>query len=194
MENPHIIVMAQVGLCLSSWSQVETGMGLLFGTVGGIGDYRRAFTIFDAIVSFETRVAVLDTAMALETTHLTDEDREIWSAVSARLRKLYKKRHEVAHFSTDFRTIAAQPGIRPFFSWNKDDQGRAKFLSLKEMQERAAKFGEAAAAVTWFNGSLQQQKLPPEFRPAQIPEPPLIVRIRELRAQKKQAPPLQPQP
>jgi hypothetical protein len=194
--DPRLIVLSQVGLCLNAWSQVETGMGIVFGGVSGMDNYRNACTIFDAILSFDARIAVLDTAVRIETTFLDQEDREIWAALSARLRKLYKRRHEVAHFSVDYGTMIDKPGIRPFFSWNKHAKDEAKFLSLKEMQELSDRFTEASTAIHWFNNVAQRKRLPPQFQPQPVEEPPLIAHIRESLAQKKagQTPRHQPSP
>jgi hypothetical protein len=181
----YAALMAEVGNTLNSWSTVETGMGLLFNSLTGPANINKSYAIFDAVVSFEVRVAVLDAAIELEPL-FTEEEREVWACLSARLRKLYKKRHEVAHFTIKEKLDPQNASaISPFFSWNKELRSTAKFLTAAQIRERADKFDQAALAVTWFNGILQPRVIPPKAPTQPLPIPALIVRIRELLSQKK---------
>jgi hypothetical protein len=179
--------MAAVGSCLNAWAWVENGMGLLFYNVSGIDHMARAGAIFDSVVAFEGRIAMLDAAIDHEPL-LSDEEKLIWACLSRRLRKLYKRRHAVAHFSIVDESYQA---ISPFFTWNKQAKKTAKTLTIGQISERSRQFSEASAAVSWFGGHMQSRKLQIPVHPQLIEAPPLILRILELlsRSQRGDEPP-----
>jgi hypothetical protein len=179
--------MATLGAALASWSNVENNMGLLFNAASDLPDLEKAGAIFDAIVAFEARIAVLDATMANDRS-FTEDEKELWACLSARLRKLYKKRHEVAHFSVPGPDVAHATAIAPFFTWNKHLRDTVKSLSIDQIAERSGKFMEAANAMSWFVNLAQRRKFLSPHHPPPLAEPPLIVRIRELVARKKEAP------
>jgi len=159
-------------------------MGLVFYSISGIPTLAKAGAIFDAVVAFDARLAILDAAVANDEDLVTSEEKELWACLSAKLRKLYKQRHQVAHFSL-IGDIGTAREISPYFTWNKAARNTAKSLSITQIFELSTKFNEASAAVTWFNAVLQHRKTPPERRRPLLAEPPLIPRLRELAAQKK---------
>jgi hypothetical protein len=177
--------MSNIGSALNAWSLVETGMGLVFYSVSGISSPPKAGAIYDAIVAFEGRLAMIDAAIQSDDHLITSDEKEWWPCFSAKLRKLYKKRHQVAHFSV----IPDQSwsAISPYFTWNKAAQNAAKWLTVPQIKELSDRFEEAGSAITWFNGVLQQRMLPPERRTPQPAEPPLIARMRDSAVQKKAA-------
>jgi hypothetical protein len=184
--------MSAVGTTLHAWSQVESGISQLFWHVSGTS-LHKAEAIFDTVVSFETRIAVLDAVVACEDT-LSEDEKEVWTSLSVRLRKLYKKRHEVAHFGVaspeDF---VSGTRIAPFFTWGKERQKANKYLTHDQIMVRANLFTAAARAVGWFGQLMMRKKLPllPDAPPLQEPE--LIVRIRELLVLKKEGQTPQPE-
>jgi hypothetical protein len=177
--------MSNIGSALNAWSLVETGMGLVFYSVSGISSLAKAGAIYDSIVAFDGRLAMIDAAIQHDEGLITADEKEWWPCLSAKLRKLYKKRHEVAHFSVV--PDAEWAAISPYFTWNKAANNSAKWLTIAQIKERYDKFEEAGAAITWFNGILQQRMLPPERRTQQRAEPPLIAHMRDLAARKKAA-------
>lgn len=192
MDNPqnppdqYTQLMAAVGSALLSWSQAENAMGLLFSVVSGIPDPHRAGAIFDAMKSFDVRLAVLDVAAENEPA-LTEDEKELWACLSRRLRSLYKKRHGIAHFSVGSADeILKSERISPFFTWYKHTKKKLNYLTKAEIYARSTKFNEAGNAVTWFGDFMQRRK-----RPGSLPEPPLaepvlIPRMRESIARSKQ--------
>lgn len=189
MENPPTAyqrLMSALGGTLHAWSQVENGMGILFSAVSGIPNVLKSGAIFDAVVSFDGRLAVLDAAIEHDDTMLA-EDKALWPHLSARLRKLYRKRHEVAHFSV-IGDIENATHIAPYFTWNKFNHNAVKSLSIQQIFERSLKFNAATSAVAWFTNLVQRAKFPEGHRPLPIEEPALILHIRELASQKKAAP------
>jgi len=177
--------MAAVGIALNGWSQVEVAMSSLFYVVSGIDNEGKAGAIFDAVISLETRLAILDAAIENEPS--VADDCELWAALSARIRKLYKKRHEVAHFLTPSSPQTAT-SISPFFSLEKHYRGTNKTLTDMEILQRAEKFGDVADAVTWFR-DVWLPKVRLERPPSEPPEePPLISHILESLSQKKVVP------
>lgn len=86
--------------------------------------------------------------------------------LSKRVKKLYKKRHEVAHFLTVGR---GEPGkspvlIRPFFTWSKFLSNERAELNSKQLSEKAQKFRELSHRIQRYVqhvGALR--KLPLEY-------------------------------
>jgi hypothetical protein len=185
-------LMSTVGLALHGWSQVETGTGILFIVVSGIRSADQAGAIFDSIVDFRSRLSMLDAA--IEHSNLANaNEKEIWTCLSARLRKLYKRRHEIAHFAIADDEIASARQISPFFTFNKYLQKTHRSLSVEQILNRTRQFGDAAEAIQWFV-RFTSERLPREGHlggPAEAP--PLIVRIQGLlrRTQVETAPPPQ---
>lgn len=168
-------------------------MSQLFWHVSGGTTLQKAEAIFDTVVSFETRIAILDAVVACDE-NLTDEEKVIWANLSTRLRKLYKKRHEVAHFGVSSpEDLVKGTRIAPFFTWGKERSKTNKYLTHDQIMVRANAFTAASRAVSWFTSTAMRRRLPllPDAKPLQ--EPDLIVRIRELLAQRRegQTPPLE---
>lgn len=172
-------LMAAVGTALHGWSLIESAMGLLFSAASGIPGNKRAGAIFDTILSFEVRLAVLNTAIEWSD-HLSNDERELWACLSRRVRSLYKKRHAIAHFGvSSAEDMRNGKRISPFFSWHKHNMKSEKYLTVMEIYARSNKFGEASNAVGWFVNLVQHRTLLGQSRPRLDEEPELIVRIRE---------------
>jgi hypothetical protein len=189
-------LMAAVGTALHGWSLVESAMGILFSAASCIPGNKRAGAIFDTILSFEIRLAVLNTAVEWSD-HLADDERELWICLSRRLRSLYKKRHAIAHFGvSSSEDMFSGRRISPFFSWHKHNMKSEKYLTIMEIYARSNKFGEASNAVGWFVNLVQHRTLPAQSRPRLDEEPELILHIRESlsRSQEAQQPPHQSSP
>ena len=180
------ILMAQVGATLHAWNQVESAMGLVFLATSGISNFLKAGSIFDSVISFEARIAVLDAAVTHDE-KLSADEKEVWLCLSAKLRKLYKKRHEVAHFSLLSEDMRDGERILPYFTWNKHARNSTKHLTLAQLAERSAKFTAASEAVTWQSTLRRQKDLPPRANEPPTPTPQMILHIRELLARKKEA-------
>src|SRR5262245_49679864 len=97
MGNPTDDLLLAVGHALRTWGMFELMLAQLFGMLSDYSDYKKAYAIFETIISFETRVDILDALMALE--GLTPLEHETWRRFSSKIRKNHKKRHELAHFS-----------------------------------------------------------------------------------------------
>jgi len=162
-------------------------MGFLFLLASTIRDAFLAGAIFDSVVAFEGRLAILD-ATFNNSQVVTNEERDIWIALSARLRKLYKKRHEVAHFTVMDPDLMSATAINPFLTFNQVVRETTRELTIHQIVERTAKFSEAEDAVVWFTQRIRPRVRPEESPPQQGEEPPLIARIRELAAQKNVVP------
>jgi hypothetical protein len=194
MANKYTYLMSAVGLTLHAWSQVESAMSQLFWHVSGTDDMHKAEAIFDTIVSFETRIAVLDAVTACED-QLSDEEKLIWASLSSRLRKFYRKRHEVAHFGISSpEDMIYGTRITPFFTWGKARAKTNKYLNHDQIMARANAFASASRAVGWFTSIMLQRRLPSEDGEPPPQEPELILHIRELLAQRREGQPPQPEP
>jgi hypothetical protein len=185
------LLMSQVGHTLHFWNQVESAMGLLFTISSGISDPLKAGALFDAVIAFEARIAVLGATISHQSV-LGDTEKKIWSCLSAKLRKLYRKRHEVAHFSLLPEDMLSGEGIRPYFTWNKHARQSAKYLTKPQLYERGQRFNQASQAVMWFVAEMRTRTPPVAAPQLPNPEPQMIAHIRELLARSQQAQTEQP--
>ena len=167
-------ILRAVGAALHNWSLVELALASAFGKLLGLTMHSQR--IFGTIISFDTRVAICDQIAAA---NVADElDREIWAKISARLLKLYKKRHEVAHFTLGRR--GSEPIIRPFLTLNKITE-TVPGLDLRQINERSAKFGALMKALDWYGDYVVLRRIGNQpTRLAALQEPPLVAQLREL--------------
>lgn len=156
-----------VGYALHTWSLVEFGLAQLFEALSGINPVRKANAAFFAIVSFETRLDVCHALMPFSS--FSRMELEIWDLLYERLRKFYKKRHRLAHFSFVESTTFSRGqrkdtvSLVPFYAANQPKESR---LSVKEINERSEKFSELAWAVHWFwQLEMSKQARPPRSKP-----------------------------
>lgn len=174
-------LLASVGSALSQWSLVETGLALLFATISDIPGRAKAGAIYDAIVAFKARLTVCDRLMALE--EIDPIDLKIWNKFSQKARELYRKRHEIAHFTQMFE-VGKEPVIAPFFSWDKERTQTNKYLTTDQISQRAKKFSEFEEAVRWFYAqALTRRGIAVKVRGQSLEEPPLIAQLRVLASQ-----------
>ncbi|MET2825864.1 hypothetical protein [Mesorhizobium shangrilense] len=169
---------------MSNWSLVEFQLANLFAAAADIKNQRRAYTIFDVIISFDTRLAICDSLMSLE--EIDEIESTMWTQLSAKLSKSYKKRHELAHFSAKYDDAGdACIGITPFSNWTKFATGTGKTLTLLDIQERSKKFIDLHMAVGWFavRAFFRHTGSPPPDQP----EPALVPQLRALAIQRIEA-------
>jgi hypothetical protein len=179
-DTSHDELLSAVGTAIADWSLVELQLGQLFITTADMHSHEKAKATFATVLSFSVRVAIVDRLMEHE--GLSDVDAAIWSKLSKRLSRAYKKRHELAHFSVRW-TDENRPAILPFLTIGNLDQALAG-LDVNHVRERSEKFGHLVAALSWFNGEALRRRVPPEARHLlQTEEPPLVVRLRELAAE-----------
>jgi len=146
-ELPTARLLSGVGGALANWSMVELQMGLLFTILSDIPDRDKAVAIFDGVISFDTRLAILDRLMRFET-DLSETEAEMWTRLSQRLSKFYKKRHELAHFSLS--ESGGKLAIAPFLTYEKLFNKSVRYLSVEQVAERGEKFTELESALSWF--------------------------------------------
>lgn len=184
-ESEHFGLLSAIAGALAAWSKVEMKLALLFGIISTIPDRAKANAVFDAVVSFDARLAICDRLMPLQ--QFSELELEMWARMSAKLRKSYKKRHEVAHFTLGFDDIAKdgfnKPLIMPYFTWEKWLSRNAPTLDRSQVEERLQKFTEIEAAVQWFALLAIAIEKPTELHELEHEEPPLIPHIRALAVQ-----------
>lgn len=188
---------------LAQWGTLEVQIAGLFRSLSDIRPailrrVPKAYTIFDAIISFDGRLAVIDALMAEE--EITPLEAETWNRFSKRLRKLYKRRHGLAHFVLSETGDDVQDRgkwnheIIPFFSLSAllDGKVNERALGVNQIKEREQHFGEAAAAISYFIEQAEARRGRPLDSP--MPEPPLVARIRETASQILEERARKPQP
>jgi hypothetical protein len=197
ISSKHRTLWNNIGKALSTWSMVEMGLAKVFSNISTICDSHRAYALFDSIINFDARLAVVDRLMTLE--QVDEVEAEMWKRMSVRLGKFYSKRHELAHFTLGL-DRAENPILLPFTTIDKmlHPQGQ-KQLTVAQVKERSKKFVELQAALNWFawQALMRQGPLPEGVPWPQLPEPPLVVQLRGLAIQileeRKQRPQQQPQ-
>lgn len=113
-------ILLRVGECLAVWSQVEHSLRNLFVAIME-GDMSRTLTAFAAVISFETRLQMVN---ALIERDVDDAFRTSWNALSNKLSDLHKRRHRVAHFTIIYDATSERHHLHPFFSIGKAKQAK----------------------------------------------------------------------
>src|SRR5690242_11018928 len=124
-------ILWSVGDCLQAWSEVEHSLTTLFRYLMNSDQPAKDTGIFSAVISFEARLAMI--------TYLVDEFekddfQKSWAALSNKLTKSYRKRHEVAHFTIIASVKTGIPVLSPFYTVARPPE---KKFSSKELRERA---------------------------------------------------------
>ena len=176
-DEDHNPILLAVGQALRQWSAVEVGLAGIFAILADIPDPMKAHRIIDAIVSFDARLDVVDALMSEEA--LTPLELETWKRAAAKLKKQYKKRHELAHFSIVNTISNGKDNIRlsPFLTYGQFLRDELRYLTVPEIDARRKGFGELVAALMWFQAEAGKRRVPRPSNP--MPEPPLIVRLKE---------------
>jgi hypothetical protein len=166
-----------VGQALANWSVVEAQLSIVFGHASQMPK-AKARALFDGIVSFEIRMAMLDAIMAIE--GVDEIEAEMWARLSAKLSRSYKKRHELAHFTLALNTPRGT-AICPFFSYEKAHHGTLKFLTKSEIKLRANRFAHLSEMVSWFALRAECRNSPPGIAaPLDLEAHPIVAPLREL--------------
>jgi hypothetical protein len=135
-------VLLQVGECLAAWSQVEHHLLLVFLALTHGTDPGQMGAAFEAVISFEARLAMVDALVE------RDSDRafcEAWNALSNKLTRLHRRRHQVAHFSIVHHEPDTRPFLHPFFSLGRRNVHTP--LSADQLKNRAASFLRACGRL-----------------------------------------------
>ena len=173
--------MNAIGMALARWSTVELHLCSLFQNIADMPSKDRAASMFDSIISLETRLAVVSNLMEGE-----DVDRveaEMWRRMSAQLLTSYKKkRHPIAHFS--IRSRGGVPHVAPFLTHTKLWVTGETLLSAEEIEERGEHFTLLARAITWFTIRAVHRRVRSETnQPTPPQEDQFVARLRELAIQ-----------
>ena len=178
-NDDHILL--AVGQALKQWSAVETGIAALFAILCGFKDEMKAHRIIDAIISFDTRLDVTDALMGQE--DIAPLEMETWKKLVLKLRKQYKKRHEVAHFSIVNTITHGVDNLRlsPFLTYGHFARDDLRYITEEEIHARRKGFGDLFLALVWFQDAAYRRRGPRPGTPMQ--ETPLIVHLKELAAQ-----------
>lgn len=139
-------IYSAIGRCLHTWSSVELEVSNLYMALherrrDEYGHPIRAS--FETVISLEIRTAMIRAFVAahpkLENAYLPHV-----TALCARVMKLYKKRHDVAHFML---VVHAEKEphyavIRPFFTMDSFTKQRGAELTVTQIQDRVTSFIE----------------------------------------------------
>src|SRR6185312_15982290 len=143
---------------------------------------RKAHAVFNTIISLETRLDVIDALMAEE--GLTPLELETWNRCSLRLRKLYKRRHGLAHFSVVYSIESRdQVGhlISPFWTFASALAGEHQILDKPQIDERTDHFLEMVGAISHFHSEARRRRGQQQGNPTPIA--PIVARFQASAAQ-----------
>lgn len=171
---------AAVGEALSNWATAETGLTMLFYGLCGTETRQQASAIMDTIISFDTRMDVVSALFALRDP--SAEDAEFWRKFSGKCRKLYSRRHRIAHFrllAAERKDGSIKADIAPFFSHEKWVTGGLKTLTIGEINELSERFIDLHDALLWMIPRVAAEAPPKEYFGQDDAEPPLITLVRE---------------
>lgn len=140
-------LLLEVGRCLFLWSGIELNLSTFFTAlhediVQSVENNHALRAAFDAVVSFEVRVAMIDAAVI--NSNKADQDiKDCWSSFSNKLRKKYKDRNAVAHFGIARRSTPSGQvdGILPFVNFTSAVNKTTKpLLKLEDLVRRRIAF------------------------------------------------------
>lgn len=167
-----------VGFTLNAWSLVEEKLAVLFQ---GLLEHHRietAFVIMATIVSFETRLAVVDALVQREP--LLEDEIALWDKLKVKIGKGYKSRHQVAHFSFMYAwkdNELSWTKLAPFYSFGGAILGNESLIGVAEIEQKRVRFKELEDALDWMGRYLNMRRYSSEV--SLQPEPALIVHLRQ---------------
>ena len=163
-----------IGSCLNAWGMAEIEISNLYMALHekSWSDFSHPMrAAFEAVISLEVRLALIRAYVEADTA-LTDYAPHLISLLS-RIMKLYKKRHQVAHFVIVSRFEAIDPnqpvlkgfyGIRPFFTWDGFTKQQGTELSAEQIEKRGEAFRELSKRLRRHVQHVGQlRKLPAEY-------------------------------
>lgn len=184
MADTRDQIFVAVGDALDAWSHIERILAHLFSVLAdiqvppGIHPLQKASVIFDTIISFKTRLDVVDALMADE--GLDELEMEMWLRCSAKISNFHKQRHPLAHFSLIHVSDAGEEGfvLCPFLTPGKFMAGATDRIPLREIVERRNRFNEMKEVLTTYFlfGAERRRRGQPQGRPT--PEPSLLRQLR----------------
>lgn len=181
-----------IGHALSEWTKVEMSMTYVFTSVMDTSSIpvtqglilwaneepgrRMAHTVINAIIGFDARADVITATIA--ESDLASELKAFWPAIAQRLKKKYKKRHEIAHFMIS--NIEQEDGswvamVTPFAT--SVGSYSEKRLSANDVIIRKDTFRELGETLAWFRSQVECQR--GRNTAPLLPEPPLVQRVRQ---------------
>lgn len=155
-EKPWLDLYAAVGECLHAWGCVESDISQLFMVVHGVkwDHYNHPLrAAFEAAISLEVRLSMIAASFVADPA-IDDEHQKVCIALCTKIKKSYRKRHEVAHFVLVGRggtNIPQTHAIRPFFNWNDFTQNTGKSeLNLQQIEDRKLSFFRLSGRIRKF--------------------------------------------
>lgn len=177
------------GYALSTWTQIEYYISLLFQNISGIADEETALILMSSIISFDARLTVIDTVFS-RSAH-SDDFKLIWERLSSRIRVQARQRNQVAHFQIISLFEYGKPGgpqavFVPFHTPADAFKNLPKRLTIDQIVEMRNTWQHLANAAQWLNRQVEPPK--PYFTvQLDIPEPPLINELRLSAAQSRRS-------
>lgn len=184
------------GQALSTWTQIEYYTSYIFSSISGMADEENALLVMKSIISFDTRLAIIDTVFS-RSAH-TNDLKTIWDRLSVRIRGQSRERNQVAHFQIftlwEFSNIGGGPEavFVPFHSPADAFKDLPKRLTVEQILEMRDRWQQLALAAQWLNRQVEPPKPYFDVKP-HIPEPPIINELRASAIQSQKTKQVEPQ-
>ena len=163
VEEQRANLLRAVGECITTWAAVERSLSALYcecvGSPIGAPDFWLHASIFDSVISIDTRLDMIQAALernsgtlkpkAKRAQHLLD-----WKKLRAKIRRKYTKRNEVAHsdvsqsMDKDGSTLVRLLAYPTLTTGGLD--GNQTFLDVKQLRERTTVFDNLGGEIGVF--------------------------------------------
>lgn len=166
--DPHTQLLVGVGNCLDAWNSVELEIANLYMILHRIkrNEYSHPIrSAYESVISLEVRLALINGYVEADI-ELRDDYLPHLKSLTSRITKLYKKRHEAAHFKiiAHVEKEVVSYTIRPYFTWSTFISNECPELNAQQLNERAEKFHELTWRVVRHIQHIgAQRNLPAEF-------------------------------
>ena len=164
-----------IGECITTWAMIERGLTVLYcecvGSPVGSPNLWLHASIFDSVISIDTRLDMLERALELRTGGVLTAKRATspqylsdWKRLRNQIRKKYDKRNEVAHCDISQRGMEDGSTMVRVLAYPTLTTGalggNQKLLSIEQLRERIKLFEQLSGEIVTFTDQVRAA-LPP---------------------------------
>jgi hypothetical protein len=143
--DEHDRFIYQFGLAISAWQFVESALGHLFvEIVSGKNNQSTAYAIYNAVVSFEVRIAMINAAFTSNKSN--EKHLKAWEFVQKRILNKAKLRNRLAHLmivndvDAKANKVSLVPNIIKKEAFEKAMKGNGIRYNVKQVEEMRDSF------------------------------------------------------
>jgi hypothetical protein len=157
-----------IGECIVTWAMVERGLTVLYcecvGFPVGDPDFWLHASVFDTVISIDTRLTMVQSALGAKSTRLTTPEMTTsqvmaWKKLRKKIRKGYDKRNQVAH--SDVTQRGMEDGsqlvrLLPFPTLSTGSfASDQKSLNVEDLRERKREFEQLSGEIMKFREQIR---------------------------------------